>query len=106
MAAQQPPSDAFDSYKSTKLITSKQVSVWEMVIQRHHEVCSSLFHAKCCAKFIGHVDADHWLKLDNGSLAWKVVFVVLFHLGVQLLCPVPCCHYPGKMGTTRGGGGA
>ena len=26
------------------------------------------FHAKCCASFVGHVDADLWLKLDNGSL--------------------------------------
>jgi hypothetical protein len=35
------------------------------------------------------VDEDLWLKLDNGSLAWEIVSVALFHLGGQLLCPSP-----------------
>jgi hypothetical protein len=38
------------------------------------------------------VDEDLWLKLDNGSLAWEVVFVALFHLGGQLVCSSPDSH--------------
>jgi hypothetical protein len=44
--------------------------------------------------FIGHVDEDHWLKFDNGSLAWEVVFVSLFHLGGQRLHPSPVLSLP------------
>jgi hypothetical protein len=44
------------------------------------------------------VDEDHWLKLDNGSLAWEVVFVALFHLGGQLLCPSPVLSPPREKG--------
>jgi hypothetical protein len=36
-----------------------------------------------------HVNEDHWLKLDSGSLAQEVMFVSLFHLGGQHLCPSP-----------------
>jgi hypothetical protein len=35
------------------------------------------------------VDEDYWLKLDNGSLAWEVVFVALSHLRGQPLYPSP-----------------
>jgi hypothetical protein len=51
------------------------------------------------------VDGDLWLKLDNGSLAWEIVSVSLFHLGGHLLCPnltLSCCHRPRKNGTTGG----
>jgi hypothetical protein len=48
------------------------------------------------------VDEDLWLKLDNGSLVWEIVWVALFHLGGQLLCPSLVFHCPGKRGTTGG----
>jgi hypothetical protein len=35
------------------------------------------------------VDEDLWLMLDNGSLAWEIVFVALFHLSGQLLYSSP-----------------
>jgi hypothetical protein len=44
------------------------------------------------------VDEDLWLKLDNGSLAWEIVFVVLFHLGGQLLFPIPVLSLPRENG--------
>jgi hypothetical protein len=44
------------------------------------------------------VDEDHWLKLDNGSLAWEVMCVVLFHLGDQLLCPSLVLSSPKEKG--------
>jgi hypothetical protein len=51
---------------------------------------------------IGHVDEDHWLKLDNGSLPWEVVFVALFHLGGQLMCPSHVLSPPKEKGYYRG----
>jgi hypothetical protein len=44
------------------------------------------------------VDEDLWLKLDNGSLAWEIVSVALFHLGGQLLCPSPMLSPPREKG--------
>jgi hypothetical protein len=48
------------------------------------------------------VDEDNWLKLDNGSLAWEVMSVALFHPGGQLLCPSSMLSPPREKGTTRG----
>jgi hypothetical protein len=44
-----PPQICLFYYGSTKLITSSPLSVWEMVSQRHQEVCQSFFYMKCCA---------------------------------------------------------
>jgi hypothetical protein len=49
------------------------------------------------------VDEDLWLKLDNGSLAWEIVSVALFHLGGQLLCPSPVLSPPKGKGVLLGG---
>jgi hypothetical protein len=49
------------------------------------------------------VDEDLWLKLDNGSLAWEAVFVVLFHLGGQHLCPSLLLSLPREKGYYWGG---
>jgi hypothetical protein len=48
------------------------------------------------------VDEDLWLKLDNGSLAWEIVFVVLFHLGGQLVCPSLMLSPPMEKGVLLG----
>jgi hypothetical protein len=45
------------------------------------------------------VDEDLWLKSNNGSLAWEIVSVSLFHLGGQLLCPSPVLSPPKEKGT-------
>jgi len=44
------------------------------------------------------VDEDIWLKLDNGSLVWKIVLVGLFHLGGQILCSSPMLSLPREKG--------
>jgi hypothetical protein len=44
------------------------------------------------------VDEDHWLKLDNGSMDHEVMFVALFHLGGQLLFPIPMLSPPMEKG--------
>jgi hypothetical protein len=38
------------------------------------------------------------LKLDNGSLAYEVLFVSLFHLGGQHLCPSLVLSFPREKG--------
>jgi hypothetical protein len=49
------------------------------------------------------VDEDHWLKLDNGSLAEEVMFVSLFHLGGQHMCPSLVLSPPREKGYYWGG---
>jgi hypothetical protein len=49
------------------------------------------------------VNEDHWLKLDNGSLAQEVMFVSLFHLGGQHLCPSPVLSPAQGKGVLLGG---
>jgi hypothetical protein len=44
------------------------------------------------------MDEDLWLKLGNGSLAWEIVSVTLFHLGGQLLFPSPVLSPPREKG--------
>jgi hypothetical protein len=48
--------------------------------------------------FIGHVDEDHWLKLDSISFAYKIVLVALFHLGGQILFSGLVLSLPKKNG--------
>jgi hypothetical protein len=48
------------------------------------------------------VDEDNWLKLDNGSIAQEDMFVSLFHIGGQLMCPSPMLLPPMEKGTTGG----
>jgi hypothetical protein len=43
------------------------------------------------------------LKSDNGSLPWEIVFVVLFHLGGQLMFPSPMLSLPKEKGHFWGG---
>jgi hypothetical protein len=48
------------------------------------------------------MDEVHWLKLDNGLVAQEVMFVALFHLGGQLMCPSPMLSLPREKGYYRG----
>jgi hypothetical protein len=43
------------------------------------------------------------LKLDNGSLAWEIMLVALFHLGGQFLCPSLVLSPPRAKGYYWGG---
>ena len=44
------------------------------------------------------MDENLWFNLNNGLLAWEVVFVVLFNLGGELLCPSPVLSPPKEKG--------